>query len=123
MNIGISFHKPSGEFCANATIGATTLEGFDQEMSCDPKEEWAVGVILDDYEPQNSRGHAALDSLVRINSGPGTFCNAFEEVVSKTYQQGDANGYKRGKEEAMADLEKIVETVVAKITARSTQLS
>lgn len=116
MNIGISFFKPNNEFVACVTTQADTLEKFDCELASD--EELAVDLIVDNYGEKDRGAINVLESLVKIDSGSGTICNGLEAVLETVYAHGDANGYARGRADAMADLEAMAEMIIAKIAAR-----
>jgi hypothetical protein len=118
MNIGISYHKFNEEFVATVTTKADTLEEFNRELGSD--EEPAVALIVDSYPAKYRRAIHVLESLVNIDSGEGTICEGLEAIVETVYARGDADGYARGRADAMAHLELIADMVVAKLAKAQT---
>ena len=86
MNIGVL--RLGGETHVNVDI--ENLQEMNNRTGVNGK---VVGFIADnDHPEEHAKGLAVLDSLIDLDTGDGTVCNAYEYTLQRIYDLGVANG-------------------------------
>lgn len=102
-----------GDIYACATIQEENFAAYAAELKVAAGDnETAIDLFMETPPKKEAGAIAAVEALIDIDSGGGTFCNAIEWFAGRIYAMGIA----RGRSEALADLDAVVERLHAKLT-------